>query len=61
MDIRLANAAALPLGDASADMAIAFMSLHDIEAMPTVVREIERVLQPGGQLCLARPYAGETK
>ena len=53
MDIRLANAAALPLGDASADMAIAFMSLHDIEAMPTVVREIARVLQPGGQLCLA--------
>jgi SAM-dependent methyltransferase len=53
IDIRLADAAALPLGDASADIAIAFMSLHDFEAMPTVVREIARVLQPGGQLCLA--------
>jgi SAM-dependent methyltransferase len=31
MDIRLADAGALPLDDASADLAIAFMSLHDID------------------------------
>jgi SAM-dependent methyltransferase len=53
MDVRLADAAALPLDDASADLAIAFMSLHDIDAMPAAVREIARVLEPGGQLCLA--------
>jgi SAM-dependent methyltransferase len=53
MDIRLADASALPLDDASADMAIAFMSLHDIDAMPAAVREIARVLEPGGRLCLA--------
>jgi SAM-dependent methyltransferase len=53
MDIRLADAAALPLDDASVDLAIAFMSLHDVEAMPTAVREIARVLEPGGRLCLA--------
>jgi ubiquinone/menaquinone biosynthesis C-methylase UbiE len=53
MDVRLADAAALPLDDASADLAIAFMSLHDIDAMSAAVREIARVLEPGGRLCLA--------
>jgi SAM-dependent methyltransferase len=53
MDIRLANAAALPLDDASADLAVAFMSLHDIDAMPIAVREIVRILEPGGRLCFA--------
>ncbi len=53
MDIRLADAAALPLDDGSADLAVAFMSLHDIDAMPLAVREIARVLEPGGRLCFA--------
>jgi SAM-dependent methyltransferase len=53
MDICLADAAALPLCDASADLAIAFMSLHDIDAMPAAVREVARVLEPGGRFCLA--------
>lgn len=53
MDIRLADAAALPLDDASADLAVAFMSLHDIDEMPAAIREIARILDPGGRLCLA--------
>ena len=53
MDIRLADATALPLDDASADLAIAFMSLHDIDAMSAAVGEIGRILQPGGRFCLA--------
>jgi SAM-dependent methyltransferase len=53
MDIRLADAASLPLDDASADLAIAFMSLHDISPMPAAVREVARVLEPGGRLCVA--------
>jgi SAM-dependent methyltransferase len=53
MDVRLADAAALPLKDASADLAVAFMSLQDIDEMPNVIREVARVLQPGGRLCLA--------
>jgi SAM-dependent methyltransferase len=53
MDIRLADAGALPLDDASADLAIAFMSLHDIDSMPAAVREVARVLEPGGRLCVA--------
>jgi SAM-dependent methyltransferase len=53
VDIRLADAAALPFDDASADLAIAFMSLHDIDAMPAAVPEVARVLEPGGRLCVA--------
>ena len=53
MDIRLADAAALPVDDAGADLAIAFMSLHDIDAMPLALREIARILEPGGRLCFA--------
>ncbi len=53
MDVRLADAAALPLEDASADLAVAFMSLQDIDGMPAAIQEVARVLQPGGRLCLA--------
>jgi len=53
MDVRLADAVALPFDDASADVAIAFMSLHDIDAMPTAMQEIARVLRRGGRLCIA--------
>jgi SAM-dependent methyltransferase len=53
MDIRLADAAALPLDDSSVDLAIAFMSLQDVDDMAAAVREVARVLQPGGCFCLA--------
>ena len=53
MDIRIADAVALPLDDACADLAVAFMSLHDIDAMPQAIDEIARILQPGGKLCFA--------
>lgn len=53
MDIRIADARTLPFADSSADIAIAFMSLQDIDAMPEAVGEIARILQPGGKFCLA--------
>lgn len=53
MDVRLADAAALPFDDASADLVVAFMSLQDVDDMPAAVREAGRVLEPGGKLCLA--------
>jgi len=53
IDFRLADAAALPLEDASVDLAVAFMSLQDIDDLPAAVRESARVLEPGGRLCLA--------
>jgi SAM-dependent methyltransferase len=43
-----ADAAALPFEDGSADLAIAFMSLMDMDDMPASVRELARVLEPGG-------------
>jgi ubiquinone/menaquinone biosynthesis C-methylase UbiE len=53
MDLRLADAARLPLEDQSADLVVAFMSLHDIDDMPSAIREIARILEPGGKLCLS--------
>lgn len=52
-DYRVADAAVLPLADASVRLVTAFMSLHDIDDMPAAVREIARVLRPGGHLCAA--------
>ena len=51
MDVRLADAAALPLDDACADLAVAFMSLQDIDEMPVAIEEAARVLEPGGRFC----------
>jgi SAM-dependent methyltransferase len=47
------NAGALPFGDQSFDLVLAYMSLHDIDCMPEAVSEAGRVLRPGGRLCLA--------
>lgn len=46
----VADAAALPLVDASADLMTAFMSLQDIDDLDGALREIARVLVPGGRL-----------
>jgi ubiquinone/menaquinone biosynthesis C-methylase UbiE len=48
-----ANAAELPMEDGSADLVLAFMSLMDMDDMPGVLREIARVLEPGGRLVAA--------
>ena len=52
-DYRLADAAALPLDDACADLAVAFMSLQDVDDMTGAVGEIARVLRGGGRFCMA--------
>lgn len=44
-----ADAAAMPFEDGAADLAIAFMTLMDMDDMPAAVREIGRVLEPGGR------------
>jgi SAM-dependent methyltransferase len=53
IEVHLADAAALPFDDASADLVVAFMSLQDIEDAGGAIREAARVLEPGGRLCLA--------
>jgi SAM-dependent methyltransferase len=53
MNIHLADAARLPFPDGFADLAVAFMSLDDIDDAAGAVREAARVLEPGGRFCLA--------
>jgi SAM-dependent methyltransferase len=48
----LADAAAVPLPDATFDLAVAHNSLMDIEDMPGAVRETARLLVPGGRFCV---------
>jgi SAM-dependent methyltransferase len=48
-----ADAAALPLDAACADLVVHFMSLQDIDDMPGAIAEGARVLAAGGRLCLA--------
>jgi SAM-dependent methyltransferase len=47
------DAAKLPLPDGSADCAIAFMCLQDMDDMQGTLKEIARVLEDGKQLVLA--------
>jgi SAM-dependent methyltransferase len=51
--VLLADAARLPIADGCADLVLACMSLLDMDDFPGAVREIGRVLRPGGRLCLA--------
>jgi SAM-dependent methyltransferase len=52
----IADAARLPFGDEAFDLVVAYMCLHDIDAMPRAVAEVARVLEPGGRLCAAIPH-----
>jgi ubiquinone/menaquinone biosynthesis C-methylase UbiE len=52
-DYRLANAAQVPLDDASADLAIAFMTMQDIDDLQSAISEAARFLIPGGRLLMS--------
>ena len=54
------DAAALPVADAAADCAVAFMSLQDIDQMEQAVAEAARVLVPGGRLVIAVTHPANT-
>lgn len=49
----VADAAALPVIDGCCDLVIAYMSLQDVDDMPSAIRESGRALEPGGHLCMA--------
>lgn len=53
MELHVADAAALPFDDASFDLVVSFMCLHDVDDLTGAVAEIARVLEPSGALCLA--------
>jgi SAM-dependent methyltransferase len=48
-----ADAASVPLPDASFDLAVAFMSLQDMDDMAGAVAEVGRLVERGGAFCLA--------
>jgi SAM-dependent methyltransferase len=58
-EVHLADAAALPLDDGAVDLVVAYMSLHDMDDVAGVLREVGRVLELGGRLCAAivHPFA----
>jgi SAM-dependent methyltransferase len=51
-DYLVADAAELPFGDGTFDLAVAFNSLMDVDDMPAAVREAARVLDPVGRFCV---------
>jgi ubiquinone/menaquinone biosynthesis C-methylase UbiE len=53
LPVLVADAVALPLADLVADLAVAFMSLHDMDDLDGALREVARVLVAGGRLCIA--------
>jgi SAM-dependent methyltransferase len=52
-DYRCASATMLPLQDATCDLAVAFMSLQDVDDLTAAVGEMSRVLISGGTACIA--------
>jgi len=53
IETHLADAASLPFEDGSFDVAVAFMSLQDIDDFEGAISEAARVLDPGSRLCIA--------
>jgi SAM-dependent methyltransferase len=53
LDVRQADAAALPLDDGTADLVISFMSLMNTDDLEGAVQEASRVLSHGGLYCIA--------
>jgi len=52
IELRAGDAHALPLADASVDAAFAHMVLHSLEDPERAVREMARVVRPGGRVVL---------
>jgi SAM-dependent methyltransferase len=53
LDVREADAAAIPLEDGAADLVVSFMSLMNTDDLAAAVREAARVLSADGRYCLA--------
>ena len=63
MEVLRADVARMPMGDAIADLAVSSMGLMDIDDLDGALREVARVLVPGGRLCasLAHPARSRTR
>jgi SAM-dependent methyltransferase len=51
IEVHVADAADLPLADGSVDLVVASMVLMNLDDLPAAMREVARVLAPGGRLC----------
>ena len=51
------RAEAIPLPDASCDLALMFLSFHHVRDRPTAAREIRRVLRPRGRLLIPSHFS----
>jgi SAM-dependent methyltransferase len=60
LDVREADAAALPLEAGEADLVISFMSLMNTDDLEAAVREAARVLERGGRYCIAITHSLNT-
>lgn len=52
VEYRMGEADSLPLGDRSVDYVFANMCLHHVELPPAAIREMARILKPGGKLVI---------
>lgn len=59
-ELLLADAAAIPLQDGAADLAVASMALMTVDDVPAVVAEAARVLAPGGRFLITLLHPVDT-
>ena len=59
-ELLLADAAAIPLEDGAADLAVASMALMTVDDVPAVVGEVARVLEPGGRFLITLLHPVDT-
>jgi len=52
VDYRIGEAEALPLEDGSVDYVFANMCLHHVDSPPAAIREMVRIVKPGGRLVI---------
>jgi len=52
IDYRLGDAESLPLADETVDYVLANMVLHHVDSPPQAIREMVRILKPGGRIAI---------
>ncbi len=61
VDLRQGDLTHLPLGDGEADLAIAMLVLHHVENPDDALRELRRIIRPGGRILIVEQEAHENQ